>query len=95
MGLTMKIADLTGSYSAQRLPIASGNRMLQALPPAILSQLIPHMDRIELRRDEVLAEAHSSMSRVHFIEHGLALFTKMMSDGRSTMTGSDHAQHAE
>jgi CRP-like cAMP-binding protein len=84
----MKTADFSGSYSAQRLPITSGNRMLQALAPAILSQLIPHMERIELRRDEVLAEAHSSMSRVHFIEHGLALFTKMMSDGRSTMTAS-------
>lgn len=84
----MKMANFAESCSPPKFPFALGNRLLRALPPAALSQLIPYMDRIELRRDEILTEAHSSVSRVHFVEHGLAIFTKMMSDGRSTMTAS-------
>lgn len=83
---------MTSEFGEKFAPPASGlitaNRILQALPPPILAQIMVYADRIDLHRDEVLVEAHGRVSRVYFIERGLALFTKMMSDGRSTMTAS-------
>lgn len=75
-------------YPATDRGATTGNLILQALPPAILAKITPYMERTELRRDDVLVRSQDHVSRVYFIEQGLTLFTKMMSDGRSTMTAS-------
>ena len=64
------------------------NKMLAALPPAALADILPHMEPIELIRDQGLYKTQGRVRRVHFLQSGLAVFTKMMRDGRSTMIGS-------
>lgn len=84
----MTALDCTSVVHTASVSAPIHNKILQALPPHILAQIMPRMERVLLRRDESLIEAHNTVSRVHFIDNGLAICTKMMSDGRSTMTAA-------
>jgi CRP-like cAMP-binding protein len=64
------------------------NRILSSMSAAGLAELIPHLQPMELRRDQVLHQPDGRPRHVHFIQKGLVVFTKMMRDGRSTMIAS-------
>lgn len=64
------------------------NRILSGMSAAGLAELIPHLQPMELRRDQVLHQPYGRPRHVHFIQRGLVVFTKMMRDGRSTMIAS-------
>jgi CRP-like cAMP-binding protein len=64
------------------------NRLLTHLAPSILEELAPYLEQTDLRRDQILYQPSSRIRRVHFIQSGFVVFTKMMRDGRSTMIGS-------
>jgi CRP-like cAMP-binding protein len=59
------------------------NRILRGLPPVVFARLQPHLQRIALRRGQVLQESHRSLEKVYFIERGMAvLLARTKRDGQ-------------
>ncbi len=48
------------------------NGLLQALPAGVLSELMPYLERVTLKRRQVLHERNLPVLYAYFIEHGLA-----------------------
>jgi CRP-like cAMP-binding protein len=84
------------------------NRLLRALPPNELDQLLPHFERQEVRKGEVLWSVGEILEFAYFPEGGLSSNLAVKNDGRrvevgcfgyeamistATVLGSDRAQH--
>jgi CRP-like cAMP-binding protein len=84
------------------------NRLLQALPPGELDQLLPQFERQEVRKGEVLWSVGETLEFAYFPEGGLSSNLAVKNDGRrvevgcfgyeamistATVLGSDRAQH--
>jgi CRP-like cAMP-binding protein len=61
------------------------NRILQSLSPEIRAEVLSRAHYVELIHGEELYRAEDPIERIHFVEHGVVLFTKTMADGRSTV----------
>lgn len=64
------------------------NAILNHLADHVFRELAPSLEATDLRRGQILYQPDGRVRRVHFIQSGLVVFTKMMRDGRSTMIGS-------
>lgn len=73
-------------YSLARRDVR--NAILSRLADNVFGQIAPYLEPVSLRRNQVLHQPGAQNQRVHFMQSGLAVFTKMMRDGRSTMIGS-------
>ena len=63
------------------------NGILSGFAPNILAELAFYMERVKLERHQILYQPGEATRRVHFIQSGMIIFTKMMRDGRGTMIG--------
>jgi CRP-like cAMP-binding protein len=63
------------------------NGILSGLASNVLAELVFYMERVKLERHQILYQPGETMRRVHFIQSGMVIFTKMMRDGRGTMIG--------
>jgi CRP-like cAMP-binding protein len=66
--------------------IETGNLLLKRLSPDDLTALTPHLERIELKKGQVLFEPHSPIPHVYFFEGGLSSEI-VMSGGSSLEVG--------
>ena len=57
------------------------NRLLLALPPRSLKRLIPALEQIECKREEVLLDADSSLDHVFFPDSGVISVVAVYPDG--------------
>src|SRR5277367_4223966 len=57
------------------------NRLLLALPPADLEQLIPQLEQIRCDREQVLMDADSSLDHVFFPDSGVVSAVAVYADG--------------
>ncbi len=57
------------------------NRLLLALPPRDLKQLMPKLERIKCHREEVLIEADSALDHVYFPDSGVVSVLAVYADG--------------
>src|SRR5258705_6451651 len=57
------------------------NRLLLALPPRDLKQLVPQLTHIPCRREQVLTDADSSLDHVYFPDSGVVSVVAVYSDG--------------
>src|ERR1700731_4372908 len=57
------------------------NRLLLALPPSNLKQLMPELEQIRCRREQVLMDADSSLDHVFFPDIGVISAVAVYSDG--------------
>ena len=64
------------------------NRLLMALPPAILARLSDHLEPIDLPRRLVLVETGVTPRYLHFPDNGLVSLVKVMGDGRTAEVGA-------
>lgn len=84
------------------------NRLLQALPPGELDELLPQFERVDVRKGEVLVTVGQPLEFAYFPEGGLSSNLAAKSDGRkvevgcfgyegmvstATALGSDRAPH--
>jgi CRP-like cAMP-binding protein len=84
------------------------NRLLQALPPDDLGRLLPHLERVDVRKGEVLIRQGQPLEFAYFPEGGLSSNLAVTSVGRkvevgcfgfegmvstATVLGSDRASH--
>src|SRR4051812_42215740 len=87
---------------------ATRNRLLQALPPGELDQLLPHCERVDAHKGDVLISAGVPLEFAYFPEGGLSSNLAVTSEGRrielgcfgyegmistATVLGSDRAPH--
>lgn len=87
---------------------APRNRLLQALTPSDLSQLLSHLERVHVRKGDVLIRQGHPLKFAYFPEAGLASNLAVTSDGRkievgcfgfegmvstATLLGSNRASH--
>jgi CRP-like cAMP-binding protein len=71
-----------------------GNRLLAALPRADIDLLAPHLRKIPLERDAVLARSGDPIEQIHFPESGTIAFIMGMPNGQTVATaviGNDGA----
>src|SRR2546429_1354753 len=59
------------------------NRLLVALPSRNLKQLMPELEHIRCRREQVLMDAESSLDYVFFPDSGVVSVMAVYSDGRT------------
>lgn len=65
----------------QSVPVE--NRLLAHLPVDAFDMLRPHLRRVQLKRQDVLQEPHRPVSKVYFLERGMAImFADSQRDGR-------------
>jgi CRP-like cAMP-binding protein len=65
----------------QSVPVE--NRLLAHLPADAFDALRPHLRRVQLKRQDVLQEPHRPISKVYFLERGMAImFADSKRDGR-------------
>jgi CRP-like cAMP-binding protein len=64
------------------------NAILARLSDSDFAELAPFLEPALMRKGQVLHQPDGENRRVHFIQSGLVIFTKMMRDGRSTMIGT-------
>src|ERR1700730_13558500 len=57
------------------------NRLLLALPSRNLKQLMPELEHIRCRREQVLVDADSSLDHVFFPDSGVVSVVAVYSDG--------------
>jgi CRP-like cAMP-binding protein len=57
------------------------NRLLLALPPANLKQLLPELEQIRCQREQVLTDADSSLDHVFFPDSGVVSVVAVYADG--------------
>ncbi len=58
------------------------NRLLLALPSRNLQRLLPYLERIDCRREQILAEADSHLDYVFFPDVGVVSAVAVYADGR-------------
>ena len=82
-------------HGARRAPIGlpvgadvARNRLLAALPPDDYAVLEPHLERVPLNVDDVLAEAGEAFTHVWFPESGAVSIVTFMSDGAGVEVGT-------
>ena len=63
------------------------NRLLAALPPDELAQLIEHLEPVSLRKKQILYEVGAPLEHIYFIEEGLASVLTTMENGASSEVG--------
>jgi CRP-like cAMP-binding protein len=68
-------------------PIRPRNRLLNAVPPEELEQLLPRLDLVELPMRAVLQEPAMPMQAVHFIESGYCSMVATFRNGDSAEVG--------
>jgi CRP-like cAMP-binding protein len=59
------------------------NRLLLALPPAALQQLLPHFKHVEFLHGDIVYRPGDVVPNVYFINRGLLSLVKTMRDGRT------------
>ncbi len=64
------------------------NQLLAALPPDELARIVPHLERVELERRELLHDALRRITHVQFIEHGIASVLSLLGDGSAVETAT-------
>jgi CRP-like cAMP-binding protein len=64
------------------------NHLLAALPPDELADIVPHLERIDLERRELLHDAQRRITHVHFIEDGIASVLSVVGDGSAVETAT-------
>jgi hypothetical protein len=64
------------------------NRLLLALPPSNLKQLMPDLEHIRCDREQILMEADSSLQHVFFPDSGVVSAVAVYSDGRIIETAT-------
>ena len=64
------------------------NRLLAALPPDELAVIVPHLERVELERRQLLHDAQRRITHVHFIEHGIVSILSVVGDGSAVETAT-------
>jgi hypothetical protein len=84
------------------------NRLLQALPPGELDQLLPQFERMDVHKGDVLVSVGKPLEFAYFPEGGLSSNLMVTSEGRrievgcfgyegmvstATVLGSDRAAH--
>jgi hypothetical protein len=57
------------------------NRLLLALPERVLNQIMPDLERIECKREQVLMDADSSLDHVYFPDAGVISIVGVYPDG--------------
>ena len=57
------------------------NRLLLAIPPRHLRQLLPDLEHIECRREQVLIDADSSLDHIYFPDSGVISVVAVYPDG--------------
>ena len=63
------------------------NHILRSLPPKEYERLLPHLDPISLRQNDLLSEVGAPIRYGYFIEGGLVSNVAVMRDGRSVEVG--------
>ena len=63
------------------------NRLLQALPPDELGQLLPHCERVEVRKGEILVTLGQPLEFAYFPEGGLSSNLSVTGEGRRIEVG--------
>src|SRR3954462_13034715 len=58
------------------------NRLLQALPPGELDQLLPQVERVDVRKGDVLASIGDPLEFAYFPEGGLSSNLMVTNEGR-------------
>ena len=58
------------------------NRLLQALPPGKLDEILPQFERVDVRKGEVLVTVGQPLEFAYFPEGGLSSNLAAKSDGR-------------
>jgi hypothetical protein len=67
-------------YAVHLAPVQ--NRLLASMSAETFNHLRPHLERVPLRRREILQERNRPLEHVHFIERGVAsLFARTSRDG--------------
>lgn len=64
------------------------NRLLLALPLAVLNRIRPDLEPVSLERGEVIACVDEPLRHVYFINRGMVSVVKTMEDGRSVEIGT-------
>lgn len=64
------------------------NRLLAALPPAVLERLEPFLEPVELQIDQVIYHPDAPIQRNYFLTRGLVSLVKTMKDGRTVEIGA-------
>jgi CRP-like cAMP-binding protein len=59
------------------------NRILLALPPAVLKQVLPHLKHVDFQRGHIVYRPGDLVRDVYFINRGLLSLVKTMRDGRT------------
>ena len=57
------------------------NRLLLALPPRDLKQIMPEIERIPLHREQILIDADSAIDHVYFPDTGVVSVLAVYADG--------------
>ena len=66
---------------------ATRNRLLQALPPGELDQLLPHCERVDVKKGDVLLSVGKPLEFAYFPEGGLSSNLAVTSEGRRIEVG--------
>jgi CRP-like cAMP-binding protein len=61
--------------------MSNSNRLLLALPIRNLKQLVPELEHISCRRDQVLMDADSSLDHVYFPDSGVVSVVAVYANG--------------
>jgi CRP-like cAMP-binding protein len=64
---------LGGKQVSSCAAVAVQNVVLRGLPPDAFARLRPHLRRVQLKRQQILQEAHRPIDGVSFIERGVAI----------------------
>jgi CRP-like cAMP-binding protein len=67
---------------------ATGNRLLDALPPEDLGRLLPHLKSVPLPLNTPLQSSNVPIEFVHFVTHGFVSFVAQMEDGATVEIGA-------
>src|SRR3712207_2639324 len=94
MALSGYAAGMTRSVAGQRSAVPPwtsagiSNRLLRALPKEALEELRPLLERVPLKRRQVLHERNIPLTHAHFIERGAASLLARTGDGGSLECGT-------
>lgn len=72
LGRPSFIDKVDRSHSSAAVESRIRNGLLQALPAEVLKELMPYLERVPLKRRQVLHERNLPVMYAYFIEHGLA-----------------------
>ena len=66
---------------------STGNRLLQSMQPDDLARLLPHLERMDVRKGEILIRQGEPLEFAYFPEGGLSSNLAVTSDGRKIEVG--------